>query len=98
MSSWKATASALEARTGGPRNKVVLLILASRANHEFICIPNLKDIAENAEISVNAVRQALVDLQGLGLIKREKRSDQNGGPPSLYRLSHPDAMLFSREA
>jgi hypothetical protein len=53
--------------------KFVLLDLCDRANHQNVCWPKQKTIAQRTRYTERAVNSALRELEELGLISRQKR-------------------------
>lgn len=75
--SYDAQAWARQIQTGNPTRKAVLMNLANRANDEHgSCFPSQRLIAHETEFSERAVRDALVALEEMNLIRREKRYDK----------------------
>lgn len=74
--SFDAQAWARKIKTGGGIRKSVLMSIANRANDaDGACWPSQKRIADETEWSERAVRDALRELEEMGLIRRVKRRD-----------------------
>lgn len=74
--SWEATNWAVKQLAGSPGAKIVLLLLADRADERNSCWPSQERLAEESEQSVATVRRRLRDLESLGLIWTERRNVQ----------------------
>jgi Helix-turn-helix domain len=96
MSSWKALSWAKDQRAGSTLNKLVLILLAERADERFSCYPSVKTLAEEAEATPRGVRAALRRLEADGYLTTVARQRSNGArTSSRYYLSHPDAPHVS---
>lgn len=69
---------AVEQRTGSAARKAVLMNLADRADEAWSCFPSQARIARETELGVRTVRRSLDDLEGMGLIRRERRRRKDG--------------------
>ncbi|NWN89201.1 MAG: helix-turn-helix domain-containing protein [Micrococcaceae bacterium] len=58
--------------------KVTLLVLVKYADKEYTCYPGQTKLAENTGMSIRSVRNALNELEKVGIIHREKRYLKNG--------------------
>jgi DNA-binding IclR family transcriptional regulator len=84
--SYKATNWAYEMKITGPA-KPVLVALADMADEDASCYPGQERIASMTGLSVATVRRALVRLERLGLLTRERRNGAFGYRTSdRYRL------------
>jgi DNA-binding transcriptional ArsR family regulator len=62
-----------------PSDKLVLLALANRTNHETgVCYPGQKLLAKECSMSDRSVRRHLKNLEDLGLIERRARMRKQG--------------------
>jgi hypothetical protein len=61
--SWEATAWAVEQTTGSPHAKLMLLLLANRADEDGICWPSQINLAEQSEQSDDTVQRHLSKLE-----------------------------------
>jgi hypothetical protein len=74
--SYDAQSWARKIVAGNGVRKAVLMSIANRANDaDGACWPSQKRIAAETEFCERAVRNALADLEEMGLIRREKRKD-----------------------
>jgi hypothetical protein len=67
--SFTAMALASKQITGNPTRKLILLLLADRANEQGICWPSLQTIARDCELSVATVKRQIKELEKLGLLQ-----------------------------
>lgn len=72
--SWEATNWAVRQKAGSPAAKVVLLLLADRADDQHSCWPSQNRLADDSEQSVPTVRRHLRKLESIGLIRTERRT------------------------
>jgi hypothetical protein len=77
------TAWAWDVRDVTATQKVVLVRLADRANNTGWAWPSVTSLAEDTGLCERAVRQALRDLEGRGLVMTEQ---SKGGQANIYRL------------
>jgi hypothetical protein len=76
--SYDAQAWARKIVTGSGIRKAVLMAVANRANDtEGACWPSQRRIAQDTEFCERAVRNALADLEDMGLLRREKRKNES---------------------
>lgn len=62
-----------------PSDKLVLLALANRTNHETgVCYPGQKLLAKECSMSDRSVRRHLKNLEALGLVERRPRMRKEG--------------------
>lgn len=67
--------------------KLVLLLLANRCNHESgMCIPKVKNLAEECGMSERTVQRACQDLEAAGLLKIVRRTHQGVHTSNQYNL------------
>ena len=74
-----------------PSDKLVLLALANRSNHETgVCYPGQKLIAQECSMSDRSVRRHLKNLEALGLIERRPRmrKEGRGRTSDEYRIAY----------
>jgi len=74
-----------------PSDKLVLLALANRSNHETgVCFPGQKLIAKECCMSDRSVRRHLKNLEALGLIERRARmrKEGRGRTSDEYRIAY----------
>jgi hypothetical protein len=92
MSSWKALAWAKNQPAGSALAKVVLLLLAERADERYSCFPNLATLAEEADSNRRSVRRVIRSLEERGLITTVARTRESGVSTSnRYFINHPEA-------
>jgi hypothetical protein len=86
--SFQAMAWAVDQKTGSAAAKLILLMLANRADETTgECYPKISRIAQEAEVSIRTVKQHLVTLRTLGLVEWEHQARADGSRSSnLYRL------------
>jgi SOS-response transcriptional repressor LexA len=85
--SWRASAWALNQRTGLASANHILLALASYANADGVAWPSQQVLADATEQSVDSVQRHLRLLEERGLISIQRRPGRRGQWPSLeYRL------------
>jgi len=91
--SFKAMSWAASTKTHTPIQKLILLLLADRANDDGFCFPSMKTIAEDACMSRSAVMENVKKLAAQGLINVTKRTitDEESGKArntsNLYHLN-----------
>jgi hypothetical protein len=81
--SFKAMAWAASVRTGSSTKKIILLLLADRANDKGECYPSIKTISEDAELSDRCVTKNIGELESSGFVRVENRVNTS----NLYRLN-----------
>lgn len=69
LMSWEATNWAVRQTAGSPVAKLLLLLLADRADENHSCFPSLKLLAQESESSVATVKRHLDRLRDAGLIE-----------------------------
>jgi len=84
--SFKAMAWAAKCRTGGSTKKLILLLLADRANDDGICWPSLATIADDAELTPECVCRNVSILEKAGFLKKKKRSGAGKYKNNEYHL------------
>lgn len=76
-----------------PTRKFVLVALADRCNKDTLrCDPTVSRLAEDTGLGERAVRQALTDLCGAGLLARH-RPRKKDGSYGHYRYSFPQLAV-----
>ena len=82
----------------GAAHKLVLVVLANRANRQWRCWPSLRSIAKQAGLSYGYTQHVLVDLREAGLVSIEVPHRQHRTP--LYRISAErlEALRGGRES
>lgn len=78
---------AMEAKTGNPLRKAVLIALADNTDNEGMCFPSYQHIADKCEMSKRTVMIHVKALEELGFISKEKRHLPTGfNRSNVYRL------------
>lgn len=68
--------------------KLVLILLADRANDDGECWPGLGSVSKDCNVSERTLMRYLDKMESLGLLSREKRKAENGRQvTNLYRLN-----------
>jgi uncharacterized phage protein (TIGR02220 family) len=93
--SFMATAWAVKQKTGSPTRKLVLLLLADRANDKGVCWPSMQTIAEDCELSDRAVRNNIRQLEEIGLLTTERRKDGDTQLSNMYHLPVGTVLVSS---
>jgi len=75
--SFEAMTWAIKKKTGSSTRKLILLLLADRANEDGVCWPSLSRIAEDCEISRDSVIRHIKQLERDGLIFVVRNSNKN---------------------
>ena len=75
--SHRATNWAIQQRGLAPATKLVLWHLCDRHNPDYGCFPSQDQLAADAEISRASLNTHLDKLEQAGLIRRERRLDDN---------------------
>lgn len=84
---WQATTWAADQKTGSAPAKLLLLVLANRANEHGECWPSIALVAAEAEMSVRAAKVHLASLRERGLLDWEQQSRADGSRSvNRYRL------------
>ena len=76
--SWQATNWATAQRVGSPMGKIILLMIANRADEDGRCFPSQQRLANDCECSVRVVRKWLSAFEQRGLLRRCERRRDNG--------------------
>jgi len=96
--SFRAMTWAASVKTQTPVQKLILLLLADRANDEGFCWPKMDTIAADCCMSRSCVHENVKKLAALGFILVQKRTieSEEGGrhnAPNLYKLQVGAAPL-----
>jgi Helix-turn-helix domain len=91
--SWQATAWAAEQKTGSPHSKLLLLLLANRADEDGICWPSQLSLAEQSEQSADTVQRHLKSLEGRFIRRARNRRTRGRWPGFVYQLLMPHVAL-----
>ncbi len=96
--SFRAMTWAASVKTQTPVQKLILLLLADRANDEGFCWPSINRIADDACISRQCVIENIKKLAALGFItvtKRTIRDAENGVEKSQTNLYHLNTWVVN---
>lgn len=90
--SWKALDWATDIRVGSPTMRLVLILLANKADENFSCFPSVGTLMGESCAARSTVLNALKNLETEGLITRVAQYHESGAQrSSRYFLNHPDA-------
>jgi hypothetical protein len=84
--SFNAMAWAARCKTGSPTKKLILLLLADRANDKGFCFPSIETIAEDCELGTTAVKSNIKSLSDSGFLSVERRKDGGAYMRNVYHL------------
>ncbi|MBJ8343007.1 helix-turn-helix domain-containing protein [Antrihabitans sp. YC3-6] len=94
--SWKAVDWATDADVGSPTLKLILILLANKADERFSCFPSIRTLMSESGAGRSTVLRALKTLEGDGLVTRRAQFHDSGAQrSSRYFLNHPDAPHLS---
>ena len=85
--SFKCMTWASEQKTGSATKKLILLLLADRANDKGTCYPSHTTISNDAEVSRRTVIRLLKELETMGLISIKNRSKDGKKTSNVYSLN-----------
>jgi DNA-binding transcriptional MocR family regulator len=90
--SWKALDWATDINVGSPTMRLILILLANKADEQFSCYPSVRTLMAESCAARSTVLNALNRLEREGLITRVAQYHESGAQRcSLYFLNHPDA-------
>ena len=90
--SWKAVDWATDADVGSPILKLILILLANKADEQFSCYPSIRTLMAESAAGRSTVLRALKTLETDGLVTRRAQFHESGAQrSSRYYLNHPDA-------
>ena len=90
--SWKALEWAIAIEASTPTERVVLMLLANRADESFTCYPSIRKLVAESCAARSTVMKTLRSLEDDGLIVRVAQHHESGARRSnRYLLNHPDA-------
>lgn len=84
---------------GGAARKLILILLANRADEQWVCWPSRRKLATESGVSLAQVGKHLLALEEEGLIRRVPWQREDGGQGSNCYLIGPTAVTpysFSR--
>jgi hypothetical protein len=95
--SWKALDWATDISVGSPTMRLVLILLANKADEKFSCYPSVRTLVAESCAARSTVLEALKRLEVEGLITRVAQYHESGAQrSSRYLLNHPDAPHLQR--
>lgn len=86
--SFKLMALAATAKTQTPTQKLILLLLADKANDDGVCWPKMKTIAADACVTRQCVLENVKKLAALGFIRVQKRTVHDEELGHVRNASH----------
>lgn len=90
--SWKALDWSITIEVSTPIERLVLMLLANRANEKLVCYPSIRKLVSESGAARSTVLKALRKLEDAGLIARVAQYHESGARRSnRYLLKHPDA-------
>ncbi|CAM3358197.1 helix-turn-helix domain-containing protein [Mycobacterium frederiksbergense] len=90
--SWKAVDWATDIGVGSPTMRLILILLANKADEKFSCYPSVRTLMAESCAARSTVLNALNRLEHEGLITRVAQYHESGAQrSSRYFLNHPDA-------
>jgi len=90
--SWKALDWATDINVGSPTMRLILILLANKADEQFSCYPSVRTLMAESCAARSTVLNALNRLEREGLITRVAQYHESGAQRcSRYFLNHPDA-------
>ncbi|WP_020108303.1 helix-turn-helix domain-containing protein [Nocardia sp. 348MFTsu5.1] len=90
--SWKAVDWATDAHVGSPVLKLILILLANKADEYFSCYPSVRTLMAESGAGRSTVLRALNTLETDGYLTRRAQFHQSGAQrSSRYFLNHPDS-------
>jgi hypothetical protein len=90
--SWKALDWATDINVGSPTMRLILILLANKADEQFSCYPSVRTLTAESCAARSTVLHALNRLEHEGLITRVAQYHESGAQrSSRYFLNHPEA-------
>ena len=94
--SWKALDWAITIEVSSPMMRLVLILLANRADDKFSCYPSIRKLVSESCAARSTVLETLRKLEDKGLVQRVAQYHDSGARrSSRYLLNHPDATHSS---
>lgn len=84
--SFKAMGWATSVKTGSPTKKLILLLLADRANNEGFCWPSMKTLVEDCEMSREAISRNIKQMAEANLLHVTKHANKDKWHNNIYHL------------
>jgi hypothetical protein len=89
---WKALDWATDIRVGSPTMRLILILLANKADEKFSCYPSVGTLVTESCAARSTVLETLKRLEVEGFITRVAQYHESGAQRSgRYLLNHPDA-------
>lgn len=89
--SWKALNWAISIEVSTPIERLILVLLANRADESLSCYPSLGTLVSESRAARSTVLKALSKLEEAGLVVRVAQYHKSGARrPSHYHLNLPD--------
>lgn len=95
--SWQALNWAAEQKTGSPHAKLLLLLLANRADENGICWPSQLTLAEQAEQSEDTVQRHLKTMEGRFIARARTKRTSGRWPGYVYQLLMDNSALRTED-
>ena len=90
--SWKALDWATDINVGSPTMRLILILLANKADEQFSCYPSVRTLMAESCAARSTVLKTLNRLEDEGFITRVAQYHESGAQrSSRYFLNHPDA-------
>lgn len=90
--SWKALDWSITIEVSTPIERLVLMLLANRADQNLSCYPSIRKLVSESSAARSTVLKALRKLEDDGLVVRVAQYHESGARRSnRYVLNHPDA-------
>jgi hypothetical protein len=90
--SWKALDWATDIRVSSPTMRLILILLANKADEKFSCYPSVGTLVSESCAARSTVLETLKRLEAEGFITRVAQYHESGAQrSSRYLLNHPDA-------
>jgi hypothetical protein len=90
--SWKALDWATNISVGSPTMRLILILLANKADENFSCYPSVRTLMEESCAARSTVLGVLKRLEAEEFITRAAQHHESGAQrSSRYLLNHPDA-------
>src|SRR4029453_7964972 len=91
--SWQALNWAAEQNTGSPHSKLLLLLLANRADENGICWPSQISLADQAEQSHDTVQRHLKSMKGRFIARARTKRTKGRWPGYVYQPLMPHVPI-----
>src|SRR5262245_13736901 len=91
--SWQAINWAVEQNTGSSHSKLLLLLLANRADENGICWPSQISLAGQAQQSDDTVQLNLKSMEGRFIARSRTKRTKGRWPGYVYQLLMPHVPI-----